>query len=233
MRSSASPRHRVTGAERVGPYTLLRLERRDLEPGVPGQFFMLEAPGRLLPRPFSLCLAPPGELAFLIDPIGPGTEALCRLRADDEIGVLGPLGHGYRLDVERPLLVGGGIGIAPLPYLAEQLGGSPSAVLGFRSSEHAEAAALLPGAEVVVDPVLVTELIEPGFDVFACGPVPMLQAVAALCPAAQLAWEAPMACGYGACYGCVVEIDGALERLCLEGPVLDAARVRARVEAVA
>ncbi len=147
--------------------------------------------------------------------------------------MLGPLGHGYRLEVERPLLVAGGIGIAPLPYLAEQLGGTPPVVLGFRSAEHAEAAALLPGAEVVVDPVLVTELIEPAFDVLACGPEPMLHAVAALCPTAQLAWEAPMACGYGACYGCVVEIDGALQRLCLEGPVLDAARVRAPVEAVA
>ena len=200
MQSSGSPsRHRIAGAERVGPYTLLRLERGGLEPGVPGQFFMLEAPGRLLPRPFSLCLAPPGELAFLVDPIGPGTDALCRLAPGDEIRVLGPLGNGYRLDVERPLLVGGGIGIAPLPYLAEQLGGTPPVILGFRSAEHAEAAVLLPGAEVVVDPVLVTELIDPGFDVLACG--------------------------YGACYGCVVEIDGKLQRLCLEGPVLDAARV--------
>jgi NAD(P)H-flavin reductase len=217
---------RVTGSERIGPYTLLRLGRGDLEPGVPGQFFMLEAPGRLLPRPFSLCLAPPGELAFLVDPIGPGTEALCALRAGDEIAVLGPLGHGYRLDVERPLLVGGGIGIAPLPYLAEQLGGSPRIVAGFRSSLHAEAAAILPpNAEVVVEPTLVTSCYLEGFDVLACGPEPMLQAVAALCPTAQLAWEAPMACGYGACYGCVVEIDGQLKRLCLEGPVLDAARV--------
>jgi NAD(P)H-flavin reductase len=226
-------RHRVTGSERVGPYTLLRLERGGVDPGVPGQFFMLEAPGRLLPRPFSLCLAPPGEVAFLVDPIGPGTEALCAVRAGDEINVLGPLGHGYRLDVERPLLVGGGIGIAPLPYLAERLGGSPPVVLGFRSAEHAEAAALLPGAEVVIDPVLVTELIEPGFDVFACGPEPMLQAIASICPSAQLAWEAPMACGYGACYGCVVEIDGQLKRLCLEGPVLDAARVNAAAEVAA
>jgi dihydroorotate dehydrogenase electron transfer subunit len=236
MQSSASssrPRARVTGSEPVGPYTLLRLERGDLDPGLPGQFFMLEAPGRLLPRPFSLCLAPPGELAFLVDPIGPGTHALAELSVGDEIAVVGPLGHGYRLDVERPLLVGGGIGIAPLPYLAEQLGGSPPVVLGFRSAEHAEAAVLLPGAEVVVDPVLVTEMIEPGFDVLACGPEPMLQAVAALCPTAQLAWEASMACGYGACYGCVVEIDGSLKRLCLEGPVLDAARVRPRVEALA
>ena len=59
----------------------------------------------------------------------------------------------------------------------------------------------------------------------ACGPEPMLEAVRALVPAAQLAWEAPMACGYGACYGCVVEIGGELKRLCVEGPVLDAERV--------
>ena len=79
---------------------------------------MLEAPGRLLPRPMSLCLAPPGELAFLIDPIGPGTQALAALEPGDAIHVFGPLGNGFRLDVERPLLVGGGIGIAPLPYLS-------------------------------------------------------------------------------------------------------------------
>jgi NAD(P)H-flavin reductase len=234
MQSLASPsRHKVTGSEPVGPYTLLRLERGEIDPGVPGQFFMLEAPGRLLPRPFSLCLAPEAELAFLIDPIGPGTEALCELRTGNEIALLGPLGRGYRLDVASPLLVGGGIGIAPLPYLAERLGGSPRIVLGFRSEEHAEAAVLLPGAEVVIDPVLVTEVLPDGYDVFACGPEPMLQAVAELCPDAQLAWEAPMACGYGACYGCVVEIDGALKRLCLEGPVLDAARVGAAAEVAA
>jgi|SRR5579862_2648954 len=221
-------RQSVTGSERLGPYTLLRLARGDLDPGVPGQFFMLEAPGRLLPRPFSLCLAPPGELAFLVDPIGPGTEALCGLRPGDEIGVLGPLGHGYRLDVARPLLVGGGIGIAPLPWLSEALGAPPT-VLGFRSKHHAEAAVLLPDAEVVVDPVLVTDVLPDGHDVLACGPEPMLRAVADLCPTAQLAWEAPMACGYGACFGCVVEIDGALKRLCLEGPVLDATRLKSHV----
>ena len=168
---------RVPGAEPIGLYTLLRLERGELDPGAPGQFFMLEAPGRLLPRALSLCLAPPGELAFLIDPIGPGTEALCELEAGDAIHVFGPLGNGFRLDVERPLLVGGGIGMAPLPYLAELLR-FPPAVLGFRSAEHAEAAALLPGAEVAIDPQLVTELIPPGHDVLACGPEPMLHAVA-------------------------------------------------------
>jgi dihydroorotate dehydrogenase electron transfer subunit len=208
--------------EAVGPYTLLRLERGGLDPGLPGQFFMLEAPGRLLPRPMSLCLAPAGELAFLIDPIGPGTRALCSLDRGDRVNVLGPLGNGFRLDVERPLLVGGGIGVAPLPYLSQRLH-EPPAILGFRSAWHAEAAALVPNAEVVVEPTYVTERLEDGFDVLACGPEPMLEAVRRLAPAAQLAWEAPMACGYGACYGCAVEIHGELKRLCVEGPVLHAA----------
>jgi dihydroorotate dehydrogenase electron transfer subunit len=212
-------RLRVLAAEAVGPYTLLRLERGPLDPGVPGQFFMLEAPGRLLPRALSLCLAPPRELAFLIDAVGPGTRALCSLGAGDAIHVLGPLGNGFRLDVERPLLVGGGIGIAPFPHLSESLGGPP-AILGFRSAHHAEASALLPHAEVVVDPVPVTDAMQRDRDVLACGPEPMLRAVRELAPNAQLAWEAPMACGYGACHGCAVEIDGELKRLCVEGPVL-------------
>jgi len=210
---------KVAGAEAVGPYALVRLERGGLDPGRPGQFFMLEAPGRVLPRPMSLCLAPRGELAFLLDAVGPGTRALAGLERGDAIHVLGPLGNGFRLDVPRPLLVGGGIGIAPLPYLSEALE-RPPAVLGFRSERHAEAAALVPNAEVVIDPVLVTDALPSGRSVLACGPEPMLDAVRVLAPDAQLAWEAPMACGYGACYGCVVEIGGELKRLCVEGPVL-------------
>ncbi len=180
---------------------------------------MLRPPGLLLPRPMSLCQAPPGELAFLIDPIGPGTRALVELESGEEVDVLGPLGNGFDLDVERPLLVGGGVGVAPFPYLSERLDGPP-AILGFRSAHHAEAAALVSNAEVVLEPAYVTEALAPGFDVLACGPEPMLEAVRRLAPAAQLAWEAPMACGYGACYGCAVEIDGRLVRLCVEGPVL-------------
>ena len=212
-------RRRVTAVEAVGPYSLIRVDRGSIDPGRPGQFFMLEAPGRVLPRPMSLCLAPRGELAFLVDPIGPGTCALAALEPGARLHVFGPLGNGFRLDVPRPLLVGGGIGIAPLPYLSEALE-RPPAVLGFRSERHAEAAVLLPNAEVVIDPVLVTEAIPEGRDVLACGPEPMLEAVRAIAPAAQLAWEAPMACGYGACYGCVVESEGELKRLCVEGPVL-------------
>jgi dihydroorotate dehydrogenase electron transfer subunit len=216
----------VVASEAVGPYRLLRLARGGLDPGEPGQFFMLEAPGRLLPRPLSLCLAPPGELAFLVDPAGRGTRALAALEPGERIRVLGPLGNGFDLSVERPLLVGGGVGVAPLPYLSERLG-RPPALLGFASEWHAEAAALVPSAGVVVEPTLVTEAIPagPGWDVLACGPEPMLHAVAALAPRAQLAWEAPMACGYGACFGCAVELGGRLRRLCVEGPVLRAADV--------
>ena len=214
-------RRRVVASEGVGPYTLLRVERGSLDTGIPGQFFMLEAPGRVLPRPMSLCIAPRGELGFLFEPIGPGTRALASLRRGDQLSVLGPLGNGFSLDVHRPLLVGGGIGIAPLPYLSEALR-RPPALLGFRSDHHAEAAELVPNAEVVVEPTLVTEALPAGYDVLACGPEPMLEALRALAPHAQLAWEAPMACGYGACYGCVVQVDGRYKRLCIEGPVLAA-----------
>ena len=217
---------RVVANEAVGPYSLIRVERGGLEPGIPGQFFMLEAPGRLLPRPMSLCEAPTGELGFLLEAVGPGTRALAAVEPGDELHVFGPLGNGYRLDVEKPLLVGGGIGVAPFPYLSARLG-NPPAILGFRSDWHAEAAALVPNAEVVIEPTLVTEpltdLVTACYRVMACGPEPMLEAVRELAPDAQLAWEAPMACGYGACYGCSVEIDGALQRLCVAGPVLEAA----------
>jgi NAD(P)H-flavin reductase len=218
----------VRASERVGPYRLVRLARGGLEPGEPGQFFMVEAPGRILPRPFSLCLAPPGELAFLVDAVGPGSRAIAALEVGERVHVLGPLGTGFDLDVRRPLLVGGGIGVAPFPFLSARLG-APPAILGFRSAAHAEAAALVPNAEVVLEPTLVTEALpaDPG-DVLACGPEPMLEAVRGLVPDAQLAWEAPMACGFGACFGCAVLVDGRYRRLCLEGPVLRGHRLAAR-----
>ena len=75
----------VVRVEEVGPYRLLRLKRGRLESGIPGQFFMLSPPGRMLPRPISLCLAPPGELAVLVDPVGPGTRALCEVDPGDEL----------------------------------------------------------------------------------------------------------------------------------------------------
>jgi len=150
----ASPRResrRVSGSERIGLYTLLRLERGALEAGLPGQFFMLDVPGHIMPRPFSICLAERGELAFLINPVGPATRVLCELERGQTIGVFGPLGNGFRTDVKRPLLVGGGIGVAPFPYTAQVMG-NPPVVLGFRTSRQAEAPSSFPRPRSVSSP---------------------------------------------------------------------------------
>jgi dihydroorotate dehydrogenase electron transfer subunit len=220
---------KVIAAEAVGPYTLLRVERGSLDPGTPGRFFMLDAPGRLLPRPMSVCVAPAGELGFLIDPIGPGTRALCELSPGDRLGILGPLGNGFRLEVERPLLVGGGIGVAPLPYLSEALG-RPPAVLGFRTEWHAEAAALVANAEVVIEPTYVTGSCRVNT---TCSPVGRSRCRGRSPPAAR-SWPGRRQWpgGYGACHGCAVEIDGELKRLCVEGSVLRLLNASGRLDAL-
>ena len=156
-----------------------------------------------------------------------------------------------RLGRRRALLVGGGVGIAPLAILQDQLAEQAPAVpvralLGFRDRERARGASLLRDPRVATDDGsvgerrLVTEMLgeeleeAPG-TVYACGPAPMLEAVRALCAErsvrAELALEAPMACGFGACYGCAVaRRGGGYLRVCVDGPVLDASLLE-RVEA--
>jgi NAD(P)H-flavin reductase len=229
----------VAAVEAVGAYTLLRLRDDGGDAGVPGQFFMLRAEpqpaGAYLPRAVSAAWAGDGEIAFLLDLRGEGTRALAAARS---VSVLGPLGQGFEPASGDAILVGGGIGAAILPWLHRRLAprGPVRTVLGFRTSAHAVCAALIdPEATVVLDPVLVTEplarLLPARATVYACGPDRMLQAVAALCAEhdvpCQLAMEAAMACGFGACYGCAVRIDGVWKRLCVEGPVLEAGRVLA------
>ena len=229
----------VAGVEAVGAYTLLRLRDDGGENGAPGQFFMLRAEpvpaDAYLPRAVSAAWAGEGELAFLLDVRGPGTRALA---AAGTVSVLGPLGHGFNLAPGPSILVGGGIGAAILPWLRRRLApsGEVRTVLGFRSEAHAVCAGLVDAeATVVLDPVLVTEplarLLPADATVYACGPDRMLEAVAALCAEhdvpCQLAMEAAMACGFGACYGCAVRIDGTWKRLCIEGPVVEAGRVLA------
>jgi dihydroorotate dehydrogenase electron transfer subunit len=211
----------------------------------PGQFYMLTAAERwggggderpFLPRAFSVLRSHDGTLDFLLEDVGPGTARLAELGEGDELLLLGPLGRGFAppRDGRRPILVGGGVGIAPLAIWSDALGGAP-ALLGFRDAAHAEGAALISGARVATDDGsvghhgLVTDLLAAELDasaeVYACGPPPMLEAVAAICTKAgvpgQLAMESGMACGYGACFGCVVAAKRGYIRLCLDGPVID------------
>lgn len=206
-----------------------------------------------LPRAFSVLRAAPGdgsalELQFLIEDVGPGTKRLCELALGDQLLVVGPLGAGFAAPREgrSALLVGGGVGIAPLAILQDDLGGAP-ALLGFRDAAHAAGALLLRAPVVATDDGsvghhgLVTELLterldaEDHVEVYACGPPAMLEAVREVCAArevpAQLALESGMACGFGACFGCVVPTRDGLIRLCVDGPVLDAAMLETAVVA--
>jgi NAD(P)H-flavin reductase len=233
----------------------------------PGQFAMLAAVERwgggdgerpYLPRAFSVARIVHGESQFLLEDVGPGTRRLCELRAGEEMWALGPLGNGFTiggpdLHQRRALLVGGGVGIAPLAILQDALAGGVdggegeggadvTVLLGFRDGARAEGAALLHGARVATDDGavghhgLVTELLaaeierDPHAVVYACGPAGMLEGVRALCAQtgtpAQLALEAGMACGFGACFGCVVpRRGGGYLRVCVDGPVIDAAQL--------
>jgi len=249
---------RVVETQTLGPYRLIAVADRD-GPGDPrpGQFYMLAASDGwgggagerpYLPRAFSFCRVRSADdgaavhptLEFLLEAIGPGTERLAGLSAGDGLWIAGPLGVGFSRDGDRrPLLVGGGIGAAPLLGWQDELGARAEALLGFRSAAHARAGELFNAPVICTDDGsvgragVVTEGLraelerDRGAVVYACGPAPMLEAVRALCAAkdvpAQLALEAGMACGFGACFGCVVSTRSGYLRLCVEGPVLDAA----------
>jgi dihydroorotate dehydrogenase electron transfer subunit len=242
----------ITARERYGDYVVLRCTDADGPRPQAGQFYMLAAATRwgggadgrpFLPRAFSVLRAPADreELWFLIEDVGPGTNRLCELDGGDGLLLVGPLGLGFRAPGgdRRPLLVGGGVGIAPLAIWQDALPVTTSPLLGFRDAAHAAGADLLSGARVATDDgsvghhglvtgLLIDELDGAGgpAEVYACGPPPMLEAVRALCAErgvpAQLALESGMACGYGACFGCVVPTKIGYVRLCVDGPVLNA-----------
>jgi dihydroorotate dehydrogenase electron transfer subunit len=246
----------VAGIDEVGAYSVLRVADPDGPVPGPGQFAMLataehwgggEDERPYLARAFSIARWSEGEAHYLLEDVGPGTKRLCELGAGDQLWVLGPLGVGFTppADGRRALLVGGGVGIAPLAIWQDALarGDIPAqALLGFRDGPRAEGAALLRAAQVATDDGsagrhgLVTELLaeelasDAHATVYACGPAPMLEAVRAICDEhgipAQLALEAGMACGFGACYGCVVpRRGGGYLRVCVDGPVIDAAEL--------
>jgi NAD(P)H-flavin reductase len=244
---------KVSGVQELGAYLVLRVADPEGPLPEPGQFAMLAASERwgggederpYLPRAFSVARHRGGESHFLLEDLGPGSRRLCELRAGESLWVLGPLGRGFSAPPagRRAILVGGGVGIAPLAILQDELEGDVTVLLGFRDGARAEGAALLDGARIATDDGssghhgLVTDLLaaeierDPAAVVYACGPAGMLEGVRAMCAnsgvPAQLALEAGMACGFGACFGCVVpRSGGGYLRVCVDGPVIDAAEL--------
>ncbi len=246
-------RRRAEAAETrgLGGYRLLTVRDGEGPRPDPGQFYMLStaeqwgADGErpYVPRAFSHARAhADGRLDFLLEAVGPGTERLASVGVGEDLHLVGPLGIGFAMPEPgtAALLVGGGIGAAPILALSDDLGPDAPVMLGFRSADYAAAAELFgnPPALATDDGstgrhALVTELLREALDrdgsatVYACGPPPMLEAVRALCAErdvpAQLAMESGMACGFGACFGCVVPTRDGYRRLCVDGPVVDAA----------
>jgi dihydroorotate dehydrogenase electron transfer subunit len=252
----------VVANEPTGGYRLISALDRDGPMPQAGQFYMLatdrwgggERERPYLPRAFSVAMAEPGDagirLDFLLEAVGPGTALLAELADGDALHVTGPLGRPFSSprelapDAAGAILVGGGIGIAPLAILRRELAerGVPQRVLlGFRDRDHSGGMELFRCEEVrtasedghtghqgyVTD--LLAVLLE-GDDaasavVYACGPPAMLEAVRTLSGerdvAAELAMEAPMACGFGSCFGCAVPLaGGGYMRLCVDGPTV-------------
>ena len=206
----------------------------------PGQFVNLDLPGFFLRRPISVCDWDENTLTLLVKIAGKGTDMLVHLAEGTQLDTLSGLGNGFDASIagENPILVGGGIGIAPIYGLARRMrqeGDTPLVALGFRSAAESfyidKFRAL--GCEVMVateDGSLgtrgfVTDLVKsvPERDyILTCGPLPMLKALHALPQLrdGQFSFEARMGCGFGACVGCTVPTKDGYKRVCKDGPIL-------------
>ena len=224
--TATSGRYRVVERRSFGPYALLTLLAPDIAASArPGQFVMAALPGTgfHLRRPLSLHSVQGERLRLLVEPRGEGTRELAEVGVADSLSLAGPLGTGFPLEgVRAALLVGGGIGTAPLQFVADVLraGGVPvTAAFGFRD----EAQARLAGAFEIDDLWVATDDGTVGRRGSAVELAPMLAAVRSWAAAAGLSGyaslEAHMACGTGACHGCVVATREGYLRVCVEGPV--------------
>mgnify|MGYP001032808309 CR=1 FL=1 len=204
----------------------------------PGQFVNIRLDGCFLRRPISVCDWEKGSLVLIIKVVGRGTAALAGLRPGTKLDLLCGLGNGFTLAhcPARPLLLGGGLGAAPLYGLAKALlrqGAEPAAVLGFGSRADVfyeqEFRALgvpvhiatLDGSAGVPGTVLDALPPQPQYDLFyACGPQPMLKAACGALPGPGfVSLEERMGCGFGACMGCSCQTTAGSKRVCREGPV--------------
>lgn len=201
-----------------------------------GQFVNIKLDGLFLRRPISVCDCENGVLTIVYKVVGKGTEQMSKMKSGS-LDVLTGLGNGYDLSLsgERPLLLGGGVGVPPLYMLAKKLikeGKKVSVILGFNTRDEVfyenEFKAL--GADVKVTTAdgsygikgFVTDAVEEGYThAYTCGPEPMLKAVYnKITTSGQFSFEERMGCGFGACMGCSCKTKYGNKRICKDGPVL-------------
>lgn len=223
---------------------LLQLEA----PGIakearPGQFVMVHCGDKgkyPLRRPLSIHNREGDRIALLFNIVGGGTQWLSELKPDDEISLLGPLGNGFDIHQgsKKLLLVAGGMGIAPLVFLAKAAVAKGLAVtLLYGAQNAAQLYSTLPKVKVVtatedgsvgikgmiID--LLPDCIEEADQSFACGPLPMYKAMSKMTSlkdkAVQVSLEVRMGCGVGVCYGCTVKTQNGLKQVCKDGPVFE------------
>lgn len=213
---------------------LMKLKGDTSEIDNPGLFINLKVTGCYLRRPMSIAGYTHEEITIVYKVVGKGTEILSGMKPGEKIDALCPLGNGYDLEEipDDALLIGGGAGAVPIYFLAKELirkGKSPTVIAGFNSEKDIifkeEFRALDTEVKfVTVDGSVgikgfVTEGMNGGEYVCACGPEPMLKAVAERAERGQYDLSARMACGFGACMGCTIITKNGPKRVCKEGPV--------------
>ena len=203
----------------------------------PGQFVNIQLDGMFLRRPISVCDVQGDVLTIIYKVVGKGTEAMSKMECGN-LDILTGLGNGYDLTVagEKPVLLGGGVGVPPMYLLAKKLiaeGNTPTVILGFNKQEEIfyeeEFKAL--GCQVYVTTVdgsygirgFVTDALKQVdyTHFYTCGPEPMLKAVyKASTTSGQMSFEERMGCGFGACMGCSCKTLTGYKRICKDGPVM-------------
>ena len=214
----------------------------DTEGILPGQFVEIAVPGYYLRRPISVSDVENDRLTIIYKTVGQGTAVMAQMQPYEDLDILTCLGNGYDLAKagEDVLLIGGGVGVPPLIYLAKQLraqGKNVHVVIGFNTKNEVFGENVFAAMGCAVEVCImdgsygkrgvVTDAIEkPVPFYYACGPMPMLRAIAqSVGTNGQMSMEERMGCGVGVCVGCSIETNEGIKRVCKEGPVFNAEEI--------